>query len=172
MVGHALGGDPPYQRGRRLLPPYAARLVAARRCSVCPNLCAPAKSVPPSLLQVCEQLMTMHLAGRRSAAGKPSPGKPHLLRLSQLAAGVPDAMVSHTKGHADVSSSGFAKMPPPPLCADGHLFPSPTTFAHIARRQLAAAGTLLAGANSLRQTEQRRATTSRAAYGGCKRRPR
>ena len=27
-VGHALGGDPPYQRGRRLLPPYAARLVA------------------------------------------------------------------------------------------------------------------------------------------------
>ena len=30
MVGHALGGDPPYQRGRRLLPPYAARLVAAR----------------------------------------------------------------------------------------------------------------------------------------------
>ena len=47
--------------------------------------------------------MTMHLAGRRSAAGKPSPGKPHLLRLSQLAAGVPDAMVSHTKGHADVS---------------------------------------------------------------------
>ena len=63
-------------------------------------------------------------------------------------------------------------LPPPPLCADGHLFPSPTTFAHIARRQLAAAGTLLAGANSLRQTEQRRATTSRAAYGGCKRRPR
>jgi hypothetical protein len=28
VVGHALGGDPPYQRGRRLLPPYAARLVA------------------------------------------------------------------------------------------------------------------------------------------------
>ena len=50
VVGHALGGDPPYQRGRRLLPPYAARLVAARRCSVCLNLFAPAKSVPaPSL---------------------------------------------------------------------------------------------------------------------------
>ena len=46
--------------------------------------------------------MTMHLAGRRSAAGKPSPGKTHLLRQSQLAAGVPDAIVSHTKGHADV----------------------------------------------------------------------
>ena len=46
VVGHALGGDPPYQRGRRLLPPYAARLVAARRCSVCLNLFAPAKSVP------------------------------------------------------------------------------------------------------------------------------
>ena len=55
-----------------------------------------------SLLQICEQLMTMHLAGRRSAAGKPSPGKSHLLRHSQLAAGVPDAIVSHTKGHADV----------------------------------------------------------------------
>ena len=64
---------------------------------------APSPPLTPSLLQVCEQLMTMHLAGRRSAAGKPSPGKPHLLRLSQLAAGVPDAMVSHTKGHADVS---------------------------------------------------------------------
>ena len=46
VVGHALGGDPPYQRGRRLLPPYAARLVAARRCSVCLNLFAPAKSMP------------------------------------------------------------------------------------------------------------------------------
>ena len=34
--------------------------------------------------------------------GKPSPGKSHLLRHSQLAAGVPGAMVSHTKGHADV----------------------------------------------------------------------
>jgi hypothetical protein len=49
--------------------------------------------------------MTMHLAGRRSAAGKPSPGKSHLLRHSQLAAGVPDAIVSHTKGHADVRFS-------------------------------------------------------------------
>ena len=46
VVGHALGGDPPYQRGRRLQPLYAARLVAARRCSVCLNLFAPAKSVP------------------------------------------------------------------------------------------------------------------------------
>ena len=46
LVGHALGGDPPDRRGRRLLPPYAARLVAARRCSVCLNLFAPAKSVP------------------------------------------------------------------------------------------------------------------------------
>ena len=63
---------------------------------------APSPPLTPSLLQVCEQLMTMHLAGRRSAAGKPSPGKSHLLRHSQLAAGVPDAIVSHTKGHADV----------------------------------------------------------------------
>ena len=49
--------------------------------------------------------MTMHLAGRRSAAGKPSPGKSHLLRHSQLAAGVPDAIVSHTEGHAAVVRS-------------------------------------------------------------------
>ena len=46
VVGHALGGDPPYQRGRRLQPPYAARLVVARRCSVCLKLLAPARSVP------------------------------------------------------------------------------------------------------------------------------
>ena len=39
---------------------------------------------------------------QKGAAGKPSPGKSHLLRHSQLAAGVPDAIVSHTKGHADV----------------------------------------------------------------------
>ena len=64
---------------------------------------APSPPLISSLLQVCEQLMTMHLAGRRSAAGKPSPGKSHLLRHSQLAAGVPDAIVSHTKGHADVA---------------------------------------------------------------------
>ena len=46
LVGHALGVDPPDRRGRRLLPPYAVRLVAARRCSVCLKLFAPAKSVP------------------------------------------------------------------------------------------------------------------------------
>ena len=46
VVGHALGGDPPYQRVRRLQPPYAARLVVARRCSVCRKLLAPARSVP------------------------------------------------------------------------------------------------------------------------------
>ena len=45
VVGHALSGDPPYQRGRRLQPPYAARLVGARRCSVCLKLLAPARSV-------------------------------------------------------------------------------------------------------------------------------
>ena len=63
-------------------------------------------------------------------------------------------------------------LPPPPLCENGHLFTSPTTFAQIARRQPAAAGTLFAGAHRLRQTEQRRAATRRAAYGGSKRRPR
>jgi len=76
--------------------------------SVCPCEKYP---LTPSLLQVCEQLMTMHLAGRRSAAGKPSPGKTHPLRQSQLAAGVPDAMVSHTKGHADVSPVNFYSFP-------------------------------------------------------------
>ncbi len=45
-VGHALGGDPPFQRGRRLLPPYSARRVVARRGSVCLSLVAPAKGMP------------------------------------------------------------------------------------------------------------------------------
>ena len=49
---------------------------------------------------------------------------------------------------------------------------APTTFAHIARRQPAAAGTLFAGANRLRPPEQRRAAPRRAAYGGSKHRPR
>ena len=92
------------QRDRPLLPPSIACLEVVRwgdmRCKI---KTAPSPPLTPSLLQVCEQLMTMHLAGRRSAAGKPSPGKSHLLRHSQLAAGVPDAIVSHTKGHADVS---------------------------------------------------------------------
>ena len=35
-------------------------------------------------------------------SGAPSSGKSHFLRQLQLAAGVPDAIVSHTKGHADV----------------------------------------------------------------------
>ena len=91
------------QRDRPLLPPSIACLEVVRwgdmRCKI---KTAPSPPLTPSLLQVCEQLMTMHLAGRRSAAGKPSPGKSHLLRHSQLAAGVPDAIVSHTKGHADV----------------------------------------------------------------------
>ena len=93
------------QRERRLPPPSIACLEVVRWGDMrCKLKTAPSPPLTPSLLQVCEQLMTMHLAGRRSAAGKPSPGKSHLLRHSQLAAGVPNAIVSHTKGHADVST--------------------------------------------------------------------
>ena len=42
-------------------------------------------------------------AGVATALNLQSPAVTGALRLSQLAAGVPDAMVSHTKGHADVS---------------------------------------------------------------------